>query len=376
MTEGTYLLNNNTSLDFTTELQVKAKTDLTNNILEEAANYLKGSQVLELNKTLNKHFERYEIFVEQSSNLHENYAEENKAIVNIYLQNKKLEGLSPRTLTAYSDVINDFVKYVDKHLSDVTSQDVREFIGFRQSLGNASNSYLDTIRRYLSAFFNTICSEGYVQYNPMAKIKKIKSAKKVKKPFTELEIEKMRDALNSKPENTKTQELFKISDQALFELLLSSGIRLRECVQLNKEDIDLQNRTFTVLGKGNKERVCYFSVKCQYYLDKLLNFEYTGRTRKYEDCEALFVTKSSKGGYNHRIQHSGIERKIRNLGASCGVKAHPHKFRRTFATTLVRKGVPIEQIKELLGHSNIDTTMIYAIVDESQIRYNHTKYAG
>jgi len=294
------LLNDNTSLDFTTELQVKAKTDLTNNILEEAAHYLKGSQVLELNKTLNKHFERYEIFVEQSTNLHENYAEENKSIVNIYLQNKKLEGLSPRTLTAYSDVINDFVRYVDKHLSDVTSQDVRAFIGFRQSLGNASNSYLDTIRRYLSAFFNTICSEGYVQYNPMAKIKKIKSAKKVKKPFTELEIEKMRDALNSKPENTKTRELFKIQDQALFELLLSSGIRLRECVQLNKEDIDLQNRTFTVLGKGNKERVCYFSVKCQYYLEKLLNFEYSGRTRKYEDCEALFVTKSSNGDYNHR----------------------------------------------------------------------------
>lgn len=370
------LLNDNTSLDFTTELQVKAKTDLTNNILEEAAHYLKGSQVLELNKTLNKHFDHYEIFVEQNTNLHENYVEENKSIVNIYLQNKKLEGLSPRTLIAYSDSINDFVKYVDKHLSDVTSQDVREYLSYKQQLNDCSNTTIDNYRRNLSTFFNTICNEGYVQYNPMAKIKKIKSAKKVKKPFTEIEIEKMRDVLNSKPERTKTQKLFKIQAQALFELLLSSGIRLRECVQLNKEDINLQDRTFIVLGKGNKERICYFSVKCQYYLEKLLNFDYTGKTRKYEDCEALFVTKSSKGGYNHRLQHSGIERKIRNLGASCGVKAHPHKFRRTFATTLVRKGVPIEQIKELLGHANIDTTMIYAIVDESQIKYNHSKYAG
>jgi len=356
------------------ESQLRAKTELTNNILEDSSRYLKGSQLMELNKTLNKHFANYEIFVEQDVDLHKNYKEENKSIIEVYLSNKKLEGLSPRTLTYYKDEIYKCVNYCDKHLSDISSQDIREYMSYVQSLNRCSNVTMDSTRRILNTFFNTISNEGYIQVNPMVKIKKIKSAKKVKKPYTDFEIEKMRDELNSRPGNTKHNLLFKYRDQALFELLLSSGIRLRECVQLNKEDIDLQNRTFIVLGKGNKERTCYFSVKCQYYLDKLLNFEYTGSTKKYQDVEALFISKNQKNDY--RLGSNSIERRIRELGQRCGVKAHPHKFRRTFATTLLNKGVPIEQIKELLGHSNIDTTMIYAIVDQDQMKYNHSKYAG
>lgn len=365
----------NSQVDYTTELQVQAKTQLTNDILEESSHYLKGSQVMELNKTLNKHFEQYEIFVEQNTNLHENYNEENKSIIELYLSNKTLEGLSPRTIKYYGEVIYDFVEYVDKHLSDVTSQDVREYLSFKQQLNNCSGATIDNLRRNLNTFFNTICNEGYVQYNPMAKIKKIKSAKKVKKPYTDFEIEKMRSELNKLPENTKFNKYMKLRDQALFELLLSSGIRLRECVQLNKTDIDLVNRSFIVLGKGNKERRCYFSVKAQFYLDQLLNFKHNKKTIKYGESPALFTGKNnSSDGY--RWSHGGIERRVRELGRKCDVKAHPHKFRRTFATNLVNKGVPIEQIKELLGHANIDTTMIYAIVDETQVKYNHNKYAG
>lgn len=354
------------------QLQIEAKTTLTNDILEESGNYLKGSQLLELNKTLNNHFSKYEIFVLEDKDLHKNYKEENESILEIYIQNKTLEGLSPRTLTYYEDVIRKMLNFCDKHISDITSQDIREFLNYTQSLGGCSNTTIDNLRRNLNTFFNTISNEGYIQKNPMAKIKKIKSAKKVKKPYTDLEIEKMRDALNSKPEHTKTQQYNKYQQQALFELLLSSGIRLRECYQLNKSDINLNDRTFIVLGKGNKERVCYYSAKCHFYLEKLLNFKYTGRTRKLEGLEPLFVNAKNC----ERLGLNGIERQIRELGQKCGVKAHPHKFRRTFATTLVNKGVPIEQIKELLGHSNIDTTMIYAIVDQDQIKYNHTRYAG
>lgn len=359
-----------------TELQVKAKTDLTNNILEDASHYLKGSQLMELNKTLNKNFQGYEIYVEQDIDLHKNYREENNLIVETYIKNKELEGLSPRTLYYYRDTIEALLEYVDKHLSDVTAQDIREYLSYRQSIGNCSAVHLDSLRRNLNTFFNTINNEGYIQFNPMAKIKKIKSAKKVKKPFTDWEIERMRDVLNNKPQETPHQTYFKIRNQALFELLLSSGIRLRECGQLNKSDIDLENRTFIVLGKGNKERVCYFSVKCQYFLNKMLNFKYTGTLRKYADEEALFVSMRAQKDGSHRASNNAIERLIRELGQSCGVKAHPHKFRRTFATNLLNKDVPIEQIKELLGHANLDTTMIYAITDQDQIRYNHKKFAG
>ena len=358
------------------ESQIKAKTTLINDILEESSQYLKGSQLMELNKTLNRQFEKYEIFVEQNVNLHENYVEENKAIIELFLSNKKLEGLSDRTLDYYEHTIYKCVNWIDKPIPDITSQDIREWLNYVQSIGRTSNNSLDNLRRNLSSFFGTISNEGYIQTNPMAKIKKIKSTKQVKKPFSELEIERMRDELNNKPEDTPLQTFFKTQDQALFELLLSSGIRLQECCQLNKSDIDLQNRTFLVLGKGNKERVCYFSVKCQYFLDKLLNFRYhTGYDIKYTDYPPLFVTKNTKDP-EQRLGLSGVERKIRELGKKCDVKAHPHKFRRTFATTLLRKGVPIEQIKDLMGHSNIDTTMIYAIVDQDQVRYNHGKYAG
>ena len=353
-------------------LQAKAKRDLINDILEESGHYLKGSQLVELNKTLNKHFENYEIFILQDTDLHKNYKEENRSIIETFLSNKKLEGLSPRTISYYGNTLNDFINYMDKPLSDITTDNIREFFTHVQSRNNCSNATLDNIRRNLSSFFNTISNEGYIQTNPMARIKKIKSTKQVKKPFTDLEIEKMRNELNKKPEKTKLQQYEKIQKQALFELLLSSGIRLGECVQLNKSDIDLDDRTFIVLGKGNKERVCYFSAKCQFYLDKLINFQYAGRTRKLADLGPLFVNVKRC----NRLGQNAIERQIRELGAKCGVKAHPHKFRRTFATNLVNKGVPIEQIKELMGHANIDTTLIYAIVDKDQIRYNHTKYAG
>lgn len=366
------MLNTISDSNVVDNLQAKAKRDLIDKILEESSHYLKGSQLLELNKTLNKHFEEYEIFVLQDTNLHENYIEENKSILDTYISNKQLEGLSPRTISYYEDTLIQFLQYVDKPLSDITTEDIREYLSYRQSINNCSNSTVDNIRRNLNTFFNTISNEGYIQYNPMAKVKKIKSAKKVKKPFTDFEIEAMRDVLNNASDRTKIQQYEKIRNLALFELLLSSGIRLNECVQLNKESINLKERTFIVLGKGNKERVCYFSPKCQYYLDKLLNFNYSGRTRKCEECEALFVT--TKMGV--RLGLNGIERLIRELGHKCGVKAHPHKFRRTFASNLVNKGVPIEQIKELMGHANMDTTLIYAIVDQDQIRYNHSKYAG
>lgn len=363
----------NKERNYIEDLQSSAKITLTNDILEEANSYLKGSQLMELNKTLNKEFAKYEIYVEQDIDLHENYLEENKMIREVYISNKKLEGLSPRTITYYDDIIGKFIEYIDKPLVDVTTQDIRDYFEYYQNLNKCSNTSLDNVRRVLNTFFNTINSEGYIQKNPMARIKKIKSPKKVKQPYTDLEIEKMRESLSQLPEETSYQRLIKYRNQSMFELLLSSGIRLSECVNLNISDIDLQNRRFIVMGKGSKERVCYFSTKCQYFLDKLLNFQYNHSTRQYANRDCLFFSKRGDAT-EYRLTHNGFELWIRKLGKSCGVNAHPHKFRRTFATRLLNKGVPIEQIKELLGHANIDTTLLYAIVDEDEVKYNHNKF--
>lgn len=358
------MLNINSTANYSTELQIKAKTELTNNILEDSSSYLKGSQIMELNKTLNKHFQNYEIFVQQEIKLHENYAEENQQILEIYLSNKKLEGLSPNSLYYYNMVISKFLEVVGMHLSDVTTQDMRNYLTYYQSINNASNASVDNIRRVLNGFFNTINNEGYIPTNPMSRIKHIKQEKKLKKPFTNFEIEKMRGVLNNQKENWKAISEYEIlRNKAIFELLLSSGIRVRELVSLNKNGIDLNTRTFTVMGKGSKERECYFSVKSEYYLRQLLDME------TYKESEALFC---GRGG--NRLRISGVETMVRELGNKVGVKAHPHKFRRTFATNLINKGVPVEHVKEMLGHTNLDTTMIYAIVDRERIKQSHQQY--
>lgn len=355
---------NTTNDNYATNLQVQAKTELTNNILEDSSRYLKGSQIQELNKTLNKHFDKYEIFVQQEINLHENYQEENQAILETYLSNKKLEGLSKNSLYYYNMVLSNFLKVVGMHLADVTTQDLRNYLTYYQSLNNASNASVDNVRRVLNGFFNTINNEGFIPTNPMSRIKHIKQEKKLKKAFTNFEIEKMRGALQNQKKRKKSVSEYEIlRNKTIFELLLSSGIRVRELVQLNKNDVDLNSRTFTVMGKGSKERECYFNTKTEYYLRHLLDME------KSRESEALFIGRTGS-----RILIGGVEGMIRELGECVGVKAHPHKFRRTFATNLINKGVPVEHVKEMLGHTNLDTTMIYAIVDRERVKQSHQQY--
>ena len=158
------MLDLNTNSQINT-IQVQAKTNLLNDILEESGHYLKGSQLMELNKTLNKHFQNYEIFTLENIELHENYEEENQTLLEIYLSNKKLEGLSQTTLSYYRLTLEQFINYIDKHLSDITTQDVREYFSYYQSLNNCSNTTLDNVRRNLNTFFNTLSNEGYIQYS-------------------------------------------------------------------------------------------------------------------------------------------------------------------------------------------------------------------
>lgn len=357
--------------NYLNSLQGKAKNDLITDILEMASIYLKGSQLMDLNKTLNKCFEGYEIFVDNKGLRDENYTETNQLILDNFLGTKKIEGASPRTLSYYRSTLIKLLEWADCPLADIETEKIREYLNYAQSLNNCSNSTLDNIRRVLSTFFNFCLDEGYIQINPMRRIKKIKSTKQVKKAFDDLELEAMREYLGNLPEQTEYLKLVKLRDRALFELLLSSGIRINECVNLNRNDIDLNQLTFKVLGKGNKERICYFSPKAKYHLQKLLTYT---PSKKYNDMDthALFINYKQKT----RIGINGVERRFRQIGKKLGIECHPHKFRRTFATTLIRKEVPIEQVKEMMGHANMDTTMIYTVIDQEQIKINHNRYSG
>lgn len=358
--------------NYINSMQGKAKNDLIEEIIEKASIYLRGTQLMNLNKTLNECFEGYEIFIDNSLSRDENYNETNKLILENFISTKKIEGASERTLHYYHTTLIKCITWADAPLPDITTELIREYLNYAQSLNNCSNSTLDNIRRVLSTFFNFCLDEGYIQINPMRRIKKIKSTKVVKKAYTDLEIEAMREYISELPTNNDYQKLMKLRDRALFELLLSSGIRIQECVNLNRNDLDMNNLSFKVLGKGSKERICYFSQTAKYHLTKLL--EYAPKNKKYqlEYNSPLFYSYKS----GERLGINGIERRFRELGKEIGVEAHPHKFRRTFATNLIKKEVPIEQVKEMMGHSNMDTTMIYTVLDQDQIKMNHNRYSG
>lgn len=334
-------------------LQAEAKRDLTNQILEEMENYLDNSQLMELNQSLNSNLSCIEVYKHNATT--GDYEERNKELVDGFLRAKKLKGLSEKSLHAYSSELNYFLEWSCKLVLDYEPQDIREYLVFRQELNNCGNISLNNYRRYLSSFYKWLEIEEYIIRNPMKAVSHIKEESRIKKPFTDEEIEKMRNLIYSDYDER---------DIAIFELLLSSGIRLSECVNLNIEDIDFENRQFTVIGKGNKERVCYFGTKAKLALEEYL-------VCRVDDNPALFVQVDEP--YN-RLGQTGLGAVIRQIGKECGIKSHPHKFRRTLASRLNHRNVPLEQIQKILGHDNINTTLIYVSIDPEDVKMNFNKH--
>ena len=156
-----------------------------------------------------------------------------------------------------------------------------------------------------------------------------------------------------------------LRDLAIIDMLASTGLRVGELVHLNIEDVDFENRECVVLGKGSKERPVYFDARTKIHLRNYLE-------SRNDDNPALFVSMLKP--YN-RLNISGVEIRLRELGRKLDItKVHPHKFRRTLATRAIDKGMPIEQVQKLLGHSKIDTTMQYAMVDQENVKLSHRKF--
>ena len=212
---------------------------------------------------------------------------------------------------------------------------------------------VDNIRRNISSFFSWLEEEDYILKSPMRRIHKIKTKTVVKEVISDENMEKMRDACDE------------IRDLAIIGLLYSTGIRVGELVRLNIKDVNLEQRECVVFGKGDKERRVYFDAKAKIHLMEYLS----GRT---DDNPALFVSLDAP---HTRLQISGVEIRLRALGRKLSLgRIHPHKFRRTMATRAIDKGMPIEQVQKILGHSQIDTTMQYAIVNQSNVKTSHQKF--
>lgn len=245
---------------------------------------------------------------------------------------------------------------IEKAIKNITTEDLRIYLSNYKEENDSGLITIDNMRRIFSSFFAWLEDENYIVKSPARRIHKVKTAKVVKNTFSDENIEQMRDLCKNDVRNL-----------VLVELLLVTGMRVGELINLNRSDINFEERSCIVLGKGNKQREVYFDAKTKIHLQEYL--------KSREDNEiALFVSKNKP---HQRLSISGIELIIRNIGKNLNIdKAHPHKFRRTLATMAIDKGMPIEQVQKLLGHVNIETTMSYAMVNQNNVKISHRKYIG
>lgn len=314
------------------------------NILTEMADYLDVSQMRKLQDVLLKEFSRNEELEKREIT--------NDEYLMMFISAKEIEGVSQRTSEFYRSTVVNFLKEVEIPVRKILTDDIRAYLANYQKKNNCGKVTLDNIRRNLSSFFSWLAEEDYILKSPMNRIHKVKTAKVVKKIISDEDIERIRYNCDC------------LRDTAIINLLYSSGIRVGELVNLNIEDIDLENRECIVFGKGDKERVAYFDAKTKIDLQRYIE-------SRNDDNPALFVTLDKP--YD-RLKISGVEIRVRNLGRELNLNIHPHKFRRTMATRAIGKGMPVEQVQKILGHSQLDTTMHYAMVNQKNVKMSHEKY--
>ena len=314
------------------------------NILNEMAEYLSISQMKKLQEVLLKNMKEQEENISETSNYD---------YLKMFIAAKKIEGCSDRTVTYYKSTVEHLLKSIDTPIRKITTDEIRSYLAQYQEKGGCSKTTIDNIRRNISSFFSWLEEEDYILKSPMKRIHKIKTVQPVKETISDELIERLRDACLCK------------RDLAIVDLLYSTGIRVGELVRLNIDDISFEERECVVFGKGDKERRVYFDAKAKLHLQDYLK-------ERDDDNPALFVTLDAP---HQRLKISGVEIRIRSLGRSINAeKIHPHKFRRTMATRAIDKGMPIEQVQKILGHSQIDTTMQYAMVNQSNVKNAHRKY--
>lgn len=272
-----------------------------------------------------------------------------------FIAAKRVEGCSEKSLRYYESTIRNMIDVIRKPECRITTEDLRRYLDNYQRRGTVSKVTLDNVRRILSSFFSWLEDEDYIIKSPVRRIHKVKTGKTVKETYSDESLEIMRDYCDNP------------RDLAMIDLLSSTGIRVGELVRLNKDDIDFENRECIVFGKGDKERKVYFDARTKIHLQKYLK-------SRMDDNEALFVSLLKP--YD-RLEISGVEIRLRNIGKKLNIhKVHPHKFRRTLATMAIDKGMPIEQVQRLLGHQSIDTTLQYAMVNQTNVKNSFKKYIG
>ena len=326
------------------------KQDLIKDIVQGMLPYLNNAQNEKLQEVLQYTFVNYDVTEnkKQENNSEQNYME-------LFLSAKRIEGCSEKSLKYYKSTIETMLDELQKDVKRIVTDDIRRYLTEYQEKKKSSKVTIDNIRRILSSFFSWLEDEDYILKSPVRRIHKVKTGMNIKETYTDEALELMRDNCTE------------LRDLAIIDMLASTGMRVGEMVLLNRDDIDFNERECIVFGKGSKERIVYFDARTKIHLQNYLK-------SRADDNPALFVSLKSP---NERLKICGIEVRLREYGKKLGLqKVHPHKFRRTLATMAIDKGMPIEQLQQLLGHRKIDTTLQYAMVKQSNVKIAHRKYIG
>lgn len=278
--------------------------------------------------------------------------EPSTVLLKTFLTAKEVEGCSFKTLEYYENTLRKMTDSVAKPYTQINSDDLRKYLNDYETSRGSSKVTIDNIRRIMSSFFSWLEDEDYIVKSPVRRIKRVKTAVVARETFTDEQLEIVRDSCGN------------ARDRAIVDMLSSTGMRIGELVRLNRDDINFHERECVVTGKGNKQRPAYFDARAKLSLGAYLE-------SRADANPALFTTLTGA----RRITVGSIEWTMRKLGSRISVgRVHPHKFRRTLATQAIDKGMPIEQVQKLLGHAKIDTTMHYAMVNQSNVRASHRKY--
>lgn len=275
-------------------------------------------------------------------------------VLRTWLATKRLENCSLGTLANYGRAIKMMLERLNRRLRDITTSDLRCYLATYQVERQVGLSYTETMRHVISSFFGWLTDEGYIDRDPSRRLRRIKVPEVIKKPYSAAELEALKRHAANQP------------DLALLEIMYSTGARIGEIVALDRSQINLQGKDAIIYGqKGKKERYAYLTESCCYHLRRYLD-------SRADNEPALFVGSKAPC---RRLTKSAVQAMLRKLGAVTGVDhVHPHRFRRTLATDALERGVPIEQVQEILGHSKIETTRIYCTVTEESVRSSFRRF--
>lgn len=326
------------------------KQELIKDVIQGMLPYLNNAQNEKLQEILRYTLVKYDVAEnkQQKKTSDHNFVE-------LFLSAKRIEGCSEKSLKYYKSTIDIVLSELQKDVKHIVTDDIRRYLIQYQEKKKSSKVTIDNIRRILSSFFSWLEDEDYILKSPVRRIHKVKTGTNIKETYSDEMLELMRDNCTE------------LRDLAIIDLLASTGMRVGEMVLLNRNDIDFNERECIVFGKGSKERVVYFDARSKIHLQNYLK-------SRIDDNPALFVSLKSP---HERLKIGGVEVRLREYGRKLGLrKVHPHKFRRTLATMAIDKGMPIEQLQQLLGHRKIDTTLQYAMVKQSNVKMAHRKYVG